>query len=316
VEEKMTDKTIIRNKTRDIKETIKDIFIATRPLSLTLALYSTTLGIVIAYNDGRLFSPGFVWEDIWKIVLVTIAGLFIQTGTNLINDYFECDYKYREQSLKRYNFLGRQRTRFDIFIFALGIISFGISAIIGLYLVYITTPKLLIIGIIGVIGGYSYTGQPIVYKARGLGAILSFILMGPLMVYGSYVVFSESFSWEPFFLGLPLSLLIPALMLSNELRDYERDKGIGIKTITVRLGYNFGRNLYIGLLISSYLLVVIYIILGMLSLMSLLVFITIPLALKSYKYVAIDKRGLVPMTNKLHLAFGLIQIITIVLNSF
>jgi len=118
VEEKMTDKTIIRNKTRDIKETIKDIFIATRPLSLTLALYSTTLGIVIAYNDGRLFSPGFVWEDIWKIVLVTIAGLFIQTGTNLINDYFECDYKYREQSLKRYNFLGRQRTRFDIFIFA------------------------------------------------------------------------------------------------------------------------------------------------------------------------------------------------------
>ena len=170
------------------KQTIYDLFIATRPLSLTLALYSTTIGA---------------------------------------------------------------------------------TGLIGLVLLTITSKELLIVGLLGMIGSYAYTGEPIVYKKRGLGTPLSFLLMGPLMVYGAYVVFSESFSWSPIVLSLPVSLLIPALMLSNELRDFDRDKRLGIKTLTVRLGYLFGRNLY--------------------------------------------QQALVPETNKLHLTFGLILIITILL---
>jgi len=291
------------------KKNIYDVFIATRPLSLTLALYSTTLGVVIAYREGYLFNNNSIGMDILKILLVTIAGLFIQTGTNLINDYFECEYKYREQSIRKYKFLGKMRTKFDIFIFILGIICFIVSGLIGLYLVYITSTKLLIIGIIGTIGGYSYTGQPIVYKKRGLGTPLSFLLMGPLMVYGSYIVFSETFTWEPLLLSLPVSLLIPVLMLSNEIRDYERDKSLGIKTLTVRLGYSFGRGLYISLLVLSYFLVILFIIFKLIPTMTLIVYMTIPMAIKSYRLVAVGKRALIPQTNKLHLTFGLLFII-------
>ncbi len=310
----MTSKNIYQEKPKITRKNIYDLFIATRPLSLTLALYSTTLGIVIAYSQGFIFSQYSFKMDMVKIILVTIAGLFIQTGTNLINDYFECEYKYRHQSIKKYRFLGKMRTQFDILIFLLGLACFGVSGLIGLYLMYITSTKLIIIGVLGIIGGYSYTGQPIVYKKRGLGTPLSFILMGPLMVYGSYVVFSQSFSWTPLLLSLPVSLLIPALMLSNELRDYDRDKGLGIRTMTVRFGYDFGRNLYIGLLISSYLLVLMFITLNMMPLISLIVLATIPLALKSYRLVAVDKRALVPETNRLHLTFGLIVILSIVIN--
>ncbi|RKD31290.1 hypothetical protein BET03_03630 [Thermohalobacter berrensis] len=295
------------------KKNIKDVFIATRPLSLTLAIYSTTLGIIIAHMDGYLFKTGSVTMDLWKIFLVTIAGILVQTATNLINDFFECEYKYREQSNVKYKFLGKMRTRFDIFIFLLGIACFGLTALIGIYLVYISSRKLLLIGIMGIIGGYSYTGEPIVYKRRGLGTVLSFILMGPLMVYGSYVVFSDSFSLRPILLGMPVSLLIPVLMLSNELRDYERDKRLNIKTLTVRIGFINGKKLYLSLIILSYLLVAIYVILSMLPIISLTTFITIPLAVKSYRKIKEAKKGLVPITNKLHLIFGFILIISMIM---
>ncbi|MFW6288001.1 MAG: prenyltransferase, partial [bacterium] len=147
---------------------LKDIWRASRPLSLTLALYSTTLGIVIAHWEGKLLS-GNLSYDLWLIFLVTIAGLAVQTATNFINDYFECEIKYvsyRSQGEKRYQFLGQKRAAFDILIFMLGIACFLITGIIGLYLTYLTTTRLLLIGVLGIIGGYSYTGEPIVYKKR------------------------------------------------------------------------------------------------------------------------------------------------------
>ncbi|MDF2591263.1 MAG: UbiA prenyltransferase [Clostridia bacterium] len=292
------------------KSLLKDIWIASRPLSLTLALYSTTLGIVVAYRSAKLFTEN-MQLDIWKILLVTLAGLFVQTGTNFINDYFECEYKYRRQNDRKYSFLGKKRTRFDILIFLLGMGSFGATCVIGIFLIYLTTPKLLWVGLIGVIGGYSYTGEPIVYKRHGLGAILSFVLMGPLMVYGSYLVFAEQFSWAPIIIGLPLSLMIPMLMFSNELRDFERDKSLGIRTLTVRIGNKAGKLIFLTLLLLSFSLSALFIILGMLPTSAVLVFATIPLAIKSYNTVAVAKKEGVPITNRLHLTFGLITIITL-----
>lgn len=293
------------------KQMIRDVLLATRPLSLTLAIYSTTIGIVIAYHNGYVLESGRVAMDIFHIILVTLAGILVQTGANLINDYFECEYKYRPQSMKKYQFLGKQRTLFDIFIFLFGLACFGATGLIGLVLLYFTSKEVLIVGILGMIGSYSYTGEPIVYKKRGLGTPLSFVLMGPLMVYGAYVVFSESFSWSPILLSLPVSLLIPVLMLSNEIRDFERDKRLGIRTLTVRLGYRFGKSLYVGLLIASYLFVGIFVVISLLPLASLFVLVTIPLAVKSYRLVAVNERSQVPETNKLHLSFGLILILSL-----
>ena len=294
-----------------ITKILKEIWKASRPLSLSLAFYSTTLGIVIANRELDLTLNK---ENLILIVLVTIAGLFVQTATNFINDYFECEYKNLHFKGKKYWFLGKNRNWFHILIFCLGILCFGITGLIGLILIYLSTPKLLIIGILGIIGGYSYTGEPIVYKKRGLGTPLSFILMGPLMVTGSYLVFTGYFSYKPILFGLPLSLLIPVLMLSNELRDYKRDKNLKIKTLTVRLGFNTGKLLYLFLIITSYLLTIIFVILDQFPVLSLLVFITIPLAVKSYYNVAKAEKIGVPITNQLHLSFGFIQIITLLLN--
>ncbi|MCD8502441.1 MAG: hypothetical protein LRY71_13240 [Bacillaceae bacterium] len=59
------------------------------------------------------------------------------------------------------------------------------------------------------LGAYAYTGEPFVYKRKGLGAFFSLILMGPLMVLGSYVVFTENLSFTPIITALPAGLMIP-----------------------------------------------------------------------------------------------------------
>jgi 1,4-dihydroxy-2-naphthoate octaprenyltransferase len=115
-------------------------------------------------------------------------------------------------------------------------------------------------------------------------------------------------------LGLPLSLMIPLLMFSNELRDYERDKALGIRTLTVRIGYKTGKIIFLTLMLSSYALSTLYALLGLMSWSSLLVFLTVPLAIKSYQTVAVAKKEGVPITNKLHLTFGMITIITMLLS--
>lgn len=286
---------------------LKEIWIASRPLSLSLAIYSTTLGIIIAYNEINF---PLNKDNLILITLVTIAGLFVQTGTNFINDYFECEYKNLHFDGKKYYFLGKKRSWFDILIFILGITSFLITGLLGIILIFLSTKKLLIIGLIGIIGGYSYTGEPIVYKKKGLGTLLSFLLMGPLMILGSYLVFTEYFSITPIILGMPVSLLLPVLMLSNEIRDYKRDKKLGIKTMTVRIGYKNGKMIYLSSMILAYLLTVIYTFIGIFPYQTLLVFITAPLAVKAYKNVSKAKSKGVPISNQLHLSFGLIQIIT------
>ena len=107
---------------------LKEIWIASRPLSLSLAIYSTSLGIIIAYNEINFHLNK---DNIILITLVTIAGLFIQTGTNFINDYFECEYKKLHFKGKKYYFLGKKRNWFDILIFILGITSFIITGLLG-----------------------------------------------------------------------------------------------------------------------------------------------------------------------------------------
>jgi 1,4-dihydroxy-2-naphthoate octaprenyltransferase len=290
----------------------KEIWKASRPLSLTLAFYSTTLGMAIAHLEEKLFT-GRTYFDIKLIILVTLAGIFVQTATNFINDYFECEYKNLHFTGKKYNFFGQKRNYFDILIFNLGLLSFLITALLGLWIINLSTRKLFTIGFLGLIGGYAYTGEPIVYKKRGLGTPLSFVLMGPLMIMGTYLVFTQQYSWLPLVLGLPISLLIPVLMLSNELRDFERDKSLGIKTLTVRIGFKNSKLLYLTLLSSSYLLTVIFVLTGYYPISTLSVVITIPLAVKAFKNVAQARKTGVPVTNQLHLSFGLLQLLALFL---
>jgi 1,4-dihydroxy-2-naphthoate polyprenyltransferase len=199
---------------------------ALRPFSLIVAIATCGLGVSLALIEGS--------EQYWLAVLVILTGLMLQVTVNLINDYRDIDNHQfslnQKAAIKRNTRIGW------------GLMCISIAS--GLYMVSIRGWPLLALGLVGVFGAWGYTGGEINFKSRGLGVLLVFFLMGVLLIGGSYYTVSGNYHIDIFLLSLPFSLLSSLLLLSNELRDYEEDLAEGIKTLSVRLGYDLGVKLY------------------------------------------------------------------------
>ncbi|MCK8058972.1 MULTISPECIES: prenyltransferase [unclassified Fusibacter] len=291
---------------------IKEYIIALRVFSLTLALAATTFGMISAYRAGS-FNTSTPLFNVFLVIIITIAGVASQAGANLINDYFEGSFKYRDYSKTKVMFLGKERSYFDLLVFLSGLAALGLAGLIGLYLIYITDWWMLAIGLVGLIGSYAYTGEPFVYKTKGLGVPLSFVLMGPLMLIGASYPFMKTISLYPVVIGLPVSLFVPALMISNEMRDFKRDKRLAMGTLSVLLGPKKSLMLYDVLVFGAFVLTLLYILLGIYPVQTLLVFISFPTALKARGCVKRFERLSIPYTNRLHLMYFTVVTICLLL---
>jgi 1,4-dihydroxy-2-naphthoate octaprenyltransferase len=271
-----------------------------RPATLVVTIMSTTLGVVAAYREGYIFQD-ILW-DIWRIFLVTAAGILLQSGMNLINNFFEEEDE--ADTMQR---------KWKLLLFKTGMMFFIATAIIGLYLSFHSGIQLLIIEFVGIFSAYAYAGYPINYKKYGLGVVMSFVMMGPLMVYAAFFVFSKTFSMYPILYSFTMSLFIPAVLLGNELRDYEEDKRKGIGTLTVRIGFYRGKVLYYCLIALAYINILLLIICKLLSPLALVVFSTIPLIIGILNAMRKNKRLLIPATAKLYLIYGLQFLIILII---
>ncbi len=280
----------------------KNYWIALRVRTLSLACSGVGLGLLAAHHQGLLFSRGSVYG--WHLILLILtAGVLAQAGANLINDYFEGEFHYLNFSEHRVSFLGKERTVFDVVVFISGMFSLGAAGLIGLYLIWLTDLIMLLVGVIGLVGAYAYTGEPIVYKRYGLGVPLSFLLMGPLMNFGAWYGVTGQFTWFPVVFGLPVSFFVPALMLSNEIRDITSDSRDGMGTLSVRLGRKKSIALFDVLISGAFILTLCYVYIGIYPGASLIVSIALPCAFIGHKKVLTDNRMATPVTNRLHLLF-------------
>ena len=201
---------------------------------------------------------------------------------------------------------GLKRTVFDVAVFTSGIAALGAAALIGLYLVWLTDWVMLLIGLAGIGGAYAYTGEPFVYKRFGLGVPLSFVLMGPLMNLGAWYAATATLAWFPVLFGLPTALFVPALMLSNEIRDFYNDRGGGLATFSVRLGRRRSIFVYDLLIGGAFGLTVLYAAAGLYPTVTVAVSAAFPWAISGHKAVCGDQTVSIRATNRLHIIFSLL----------
>ncbi|MCG7867150.1 MAG: prenyltransferase, partial [Candidatus Thiodiazotropha taylori] len=199
---------------------------AMRPFSLVVAIATCGLGVSLALIDQAV--------DGWLAWLVLLTGVLLQVAVNLINDTPDLQSSALAQA-QREAIRRNARVGWGVMLLAI---------VLGLYMVTIRGWPLLLLGLIGVAGAWGYTGGKVNYKQRGLGILLVFLLMGVLLIGGSYYVLTGIYTLEVLWLSLPFSLLSSLLLLSNELRDYEADREAGIRTLIVRIGYRSGVKLY------------------------------------------------------------------------
>jgi len=123
-----------------------------------------------------------------------------------------------------------------------------------------------------------------------------------------------------FYISIPIGLLTTAILHANDIRDIFHDKKAGIKTLSLLVGENISKKIYYGMLLLSYVSILVMIFTKTLPFWSLLCLITLPTAYVNTKtlYSSDDSiSGLVTLdkaTGKLQGQFGIILIFSILLN--
>jgi 1,4-dihydroxy-2-naphthoate octaprenyltransferase len=248
--------------------------------------------------------------------LTLIAAVLMHAASNLINDFDDVRHgvdspdvptaRYRPHPLME----GRLRLE-QVRIAAY--LLYALAAAIGIFLTATRGLLVLWLGIIGTAAGITYTAAPIHYKYKALGEFSVFLMWGPLMVTGAYYVQQQAISADALLISIPFGVLVALVLLANNIRDAAYDRSRGIHTLAILLGERRGISVYLALIVAAYLAVVIMSLFGPLTIWSLIVLLSTPLAVKLLRQMARD----IPLdadaqTAKLDTAFGLLLVISLV----
>ncbi|MGH8013071.1 MAG: 1,4-dihydroxy-2-naphthoate octaprenyltransferase [Candidatus Binataceae bacterium] len=256
---------------------------ASRAWTLAMPFMSVTVGTFAAVYSGHF--------ELLRYIAAAIAAMALQAGANMVNDYYDfvngtdsTDWQAPE------NFgpgLVIQRGYLQpIHVWWGGIVALTIGSILGLALAYVCGWPILILGVIGVLGAYFYTGAPLKLAYRGLGDLMVFALMGPGYVLGAYYVQALNFGAIAVVASLPMGLLCSGVLQANNLRDIGNDGHHGKRTMAVLIGRRAAiAELFLSDL-CAYLTVIAAVVVGLFPWPALAVLITVPHAMRELRLVS------------------------------
>jgi 1,4-dihydroxy-2-naphthoate octaprenyltransferase len=264
---------------------------ASRPRVFTATYVPILLAGAIALQNG-VFRP-------IPFILALIGTVLLQTGANLVNEYFDFvrgadELKQAGQGMTiKQNILSPR----EVLMGAIATIIVG--SLIGIYLVSQSGSLLWIIGILGVFAAITYTAGPFPLAYNGLGELTAGIVFGPLVVVGAYYVMDTNISLNLVWASLPIGLMVAAILHANNIRDYEADKSVNKRTTTVLFGLSFAKKEYAFLVFGAYVGVAILVITSIAPPLALLALLTLP---QAYPLIAMIFTETDPQ--RLHIAQG------------
>ena len=284
-------------------------FLASRPWSFSMTAISVSVGSALGAIDGS-FS--------WALYLITlIAAVLLHAATNLINDYYDVKSGVDTQEVSTAQYRPHPLVEGKLaagHVKAAAYVLYCLSILIGIYLAATRGWALMWIGLTGALASLSYTAPPLKYKYSAMGEVSVFLMWGPLMVAGAYFVQCQVFSMDAFWISIPFGALVALVLLANNIRDIKHDREKGILTLAIVLGQRKGLLLYSLLVVLAYMAIVLMSIFGPLYLWSLIVLLSLPLALRllrlMMKQVPADADA---RTAQLDTAFGVLLVISLVL---
>ena len=208
--------------------------LAFRPKTLTAALVPIIAATSLAY---ALLFPLQMWIS-W---LALLSSIFIQIGTNLVND--AVDFKKGADTDTR---IGPRRvTQAGVFsakkVMAVGSLFFFAALLCGIPLVLVGGTPILLIGAASILCGYAYTAGPFPLAYKGLGDLFVILFFGLIAVGGLFYLLTGIYSMEALVLGFQIGFHCTVLIAVNNLRDVHTDRLAHKKTLSVRFGIPFAR---------------------------------------------------------------------------
>lgn len=221
------------------------------------------LGTTIAYKLAGSFD--------WPVFILAVSALsMILIGIHFANECF--DYKEDCVSSRVHN----NRFAGGSGVMPTGVISqkaafigamvcLFVAGLLGLVIQFgfKTGPLTVILGALGMIGGFFYSVPPFRWSSKGLGEIWIAFCYGPLPVITALYLFSgQIFNPIAILVSLPIAAAIISVILINEYPDYPADEACKKRNLLVRIGQAKGAYLFALLHILSWFFIVLSVFYG------------------------------------------------------
>ena len=266
-----------------------------RPRTLPAAIAP----VVVA---SALAGPDFNW---FRAALALKVGVWLQIGVNYANDYSDGvkgtdEIRVGPTRLVASGLASAKSVKNAAFI------SFAIASIAGVWLSLLTSPLLILIGILAIAAAWGYTGGKNPYGYSGLGELSVFTFFGLVATMGTYYAQTEKITFNSFIIAIPMGALSCAILAVNNIRDRAQDELVGKKTLAVRLGDAKARRIFVALLVTAHVAAV-----ATLVPTALLTLVVAPMSYSISKLVlsGVNGKDLIPVlgrTGKLQLMFAIV----------
>ena len=184
-----------------------------------------------------LYSVGV--QDFTVALLTAICALSLQILSNLINDYY--DFKRGADKAGR---VGIKRALAEGLVsekqmLRASVVAAILSVATGAFLVYKGGCIILLIGLSALLFAWLYTATSHSLSYLGIADIFVFLYYGVVASSGTAFLQILAFSWTAFYAGAVCGLISMSVLMVNNLRDIEDDRGAGKRTLPVRFGKTF-----------------------------------------------------------------------------
>ena len=265
------------------KHTFGEWIIAVRPWSIPAS--AMPIVVTLAY----LFWTG---ADVnWLLGIWSLIGmiLFHLTG-NVWSDYF--DFKKKVDADDTFGAKTLTTGMFqpeEIKKLAIGFLVVSVACGLGLFAV--TGLPLLWIGLAGVACTLLYP----MLKFNALGDLDIVMAFAFLPTLGTSYAVTGAIDWSVLLIALPVGLITDGILHSNNIRDMRTDRRAGIRTMAMSMGLIPATCLYCFEMIFPYVWISIISMMGLLPVHTVVIFLTLVLAISNAKIMKNSVQGGVEM---------------------
>lgn len=231
------------------------LFRASRPMFLVASAAPVLVGSFLGYTTVGTFN--------WLLFALALLGIMaIHSGANMANDYFDHLSGNDWANKNTTPFSGGSRYIQDGIlspkaILLTALVALAVGSAIGIVIIILTESIfILILGLIGVIGGFFYTAPPAKFGYRCIGEFVIALLFGVFPVYGSFYLQTRTLDIIALPSALIVGILIFLVILINEFPDLQADAAANKRTLVVRLGVPASIWIYRTALAASFLIAI------------------------------------------------------------
>ncbi|HPU84103.1 MAG TPA: 1,4-dihydroxy-2-naphthoate polyprenyltransferase [Candidatus Latescibacteria bacterium] len=223
--------------------------LAARPKTLPAAVAPVFVGSACAFYEGMFAG--------YPATLALVCAILIQVGANFANDLL--DFEKGHDTTTRVGparavqtgLLTREQMRA-----ATGAV-FGSACVLGLLLTLNSGWPVAAIGTASIVAALAYTAGPYPLGYHGLGDVFVMLFFGFVAVCGTAFVQMGTVPGSAWITAVAVGALSTAILVVNNVRDFENDRATGKRTLAVILGPHTAKGEYLALLTMAHLVPVV-----------------------------------------------------------